>query len=189
MLASLRSRAAFSGLQIPQTALFAPRVRSSQNSEPDGSERTLRVRELRRASDERSEERARRDLNPRHLGPEPSTLSTELRALVYRYPGRRLNGCDTTTAAPAPIPGGTVSRVWNTYSSITTSSPWKSLPRSASGAVEALTPVAMPAAVVVLRRRGRHHGSCAVRRQPGRRGRRPPEAVEESPTEEPSLVE
>ena len=27
-------------------------------------------------------ERARRDLNPRHLGPEPSALSAELRALA-----------------------------------------------------------------------------------------------------------
>ena len=43
-------------------------------------------------------ERARRDLNPRHLGPEPSTLSTELRAPASPYPGRWLNGCDTGRA-------------------------------------------------------------------------------------------
>ena len=38
--------------------------------------------------------RARRDLNPRHLGPEPSALSAELRALTTGYPRRAFNASD-----------------------------------------------------------------------------------------------
>ncbi len=40
-------------------------------------------------------ERARRDLNPRHLGPEPSALSAELRALTAAYPRRAFNASDS----------------------------------------------------------------------------------------------
>ena len=51
----------------------------------------------------RTEERARRDLNPRHLGPEPRTLSTELRALtVWKFP-RPYNASDLwTRLEPTP---------------------------------------------------------------------------------------
>lgn len=64
------------------TAVMVHSFERRTNSIADDARRLNTTRRSRVIQNHSKIERTRRDLNPRHLGPEPSTLSTELRALT-----------------------------------------------------------------------------------------------------------